>query len=413
MLYGLIGEKLGHSYSKEIHAAIADYDYELRELAPDEVESFIKGKEFNAINVTIPYKEKVMPYLDFISDEAKSIGSVNTVVNNDGRLYGYNTDFAGMCAMIAHYGIDVSGKKVLILGTGGTSKTANAVSRALGAGDVLTVSRSGGNGRITYPEAYEKHSDAEIIINTTPVGMYPKTEDCPIDISAFSKLSGVIDAIYNPLRTVLVSNSIKRGIPACGGLYMLAAQAVYASAHFQGKELAPELIDKAFEMVEREKQNIVLIGMPSAGKSTVGRRLAELTGREFYDSDDVVTPLLGMPINDYFALNGEAPFRAFERQVIAELSKKSGCVIATGGGVPLFPENTERLRRNSVIVFIDRSPEKLLATPDRPLSRDPEKLKRRYNERYAIYKKESDIQVDGDGSVDEVAEEILFSLKRK
>ncbi len=410
MLYGLIGEKLGHSYSKEIHAAIADYEYELKELKPEDVEAFIKGKEFNAINVTIPYKEKVIPYLDCVSDEANSIGAVNTVVKKDGKLYGYNTDFAGMKAMLLHYGIDVKDKKVLILGTGGTSKTARAVVSSMSAREILVASRSSGDGKISYSDAMEMHSDSDVIINTTPVGMYPDTEGLPIDISAFPKLSGVVDAIYNPLRTRLVSEAIDRKIPACGGLYMLAAQAVYASAYFQGKELEASLTDKAFKMVESEKQNIVLIGMPSAGKSTVGRILAKKLGREFYDSDDAVTPLLGMPINDYFAKYGETPFRVFEKQVIAELSKKSGCVIATGGGVPLFTENMQRLRRNSVIVFIDRSPGNLLATPDRPLSRDPEKLMRRYKERYGIYTRESDIRVDGDGSAEDVADIIAASV---
>ncbi len=410
MLYGLIGEKLGHSYSKEIHRAIADYDYHLKEIVPSELEDFIKKKEFNGINVTIPYKERVIPYLDVVSDEAKAIGSVNTVVNKKGKLYGYNTDVLGMIAMITHYGIDLNGKKVLVLGTGGTSKTANAAAKKLGAKEILTVSRSGGNGKITYSEAVQLHSDAEIIINTTPVGMYPNTEDCPIDISCFSRLSGVIDAIYNPLRTVLVTEAVKRNIPACGGLYMLSAQAVYASAYFQGKEPNTALIDKAFYAVEKKKQNIVLIGMPSSGKSTVGRRLAELTEREFYDSDEVVTPLLGMPINDFFAVNGEASFRKFERKVIKELSKKSGCIIATGGGVPLFSENTERLRRNGVIVFLDRSPEKLIATPDRPLSSDPEKLMRRYKERYSIYTAESDIKISADKDVEAVAGEIIEKI---
>ncbi len=411
MKYGLIGERLGHSYSKEIHAAIADYEYELKELAPNEVEPFIKAKNFCAINVTIPYKQTVMPFLDHISDEAKSIGAVNTVVNKNGVLYGYNTDFAGMSAMLGRYGIKLTDKKVVILGTGGTSKTANAVAKALGAREILTVSRNAENGYISYDEAVKNHFDAQVIINTTPVGMFPKTEGKPIELSNFPKLEGLCDAIYNPLRTRLVSEALERGIPACGGLYMLAAQAVYASALFQGMELDISLIDKAFRMVEREKENIVLIGMPSAGKSTVGRYLAKILGREFFDSDDEVTPILGMPINDFFAKHGEAPFRAEEKKVIADLSKKSGAVIATGGGVPLFAENTEVLRRNSVIVFIDRSPEKLIATPDRPLSRDPEKLMRRYRERYEIYLKEASIKVNGDGSISEVANEIIEKLK--
>ncbi len=412
MQYGLIGEKLGHSYSKEIHAQIAPYDYELKELAPSELEDFFKRRDFKALNVTIPYKQAVIPLLDFVSDEAKSIGAVNTVVNKDGRLYGYNTDFAGMKAMLMYYGIDVKGKKALVLGTGGTSKTANAVLDSLGASEILTVSRSSGNGKISYTEAVEKHNDAQIIINTTPVGMYPNTDITPIDISAFSNLTGVADAVYNPLRTVLVSEAKKRGIPACAGLYMLAGQAFYASALFQDKKLDYALIEKAFKAVEKKKENIVLIGMPSCGKSTVGQRLAKALGREFYDSDKEILPYLGMPINDYFESKGEALFREFERNVIYELSKKSGCVIATGGGVPLFSENMERLRRNGIVVFLDRSPEKLLATPDRPLSSDPEKLMKRYRERYSIYCKEADIHIPADKGINEVLDEVIKNLDR-
>ncbi len=411
MEYGLIGEKLGHSYSKEIHAQIATYDYQIKELPPCEIENFFSKRDFKAINVTIPYKQTIIPLLDFISDEAKSIGAVNTVVNKNGKLYGYNTDFAGMKAMILHYGINVTGKKVLILGTGGTSKTANAVLHSLGAGEVLTVSRNGGNGNISYSDAIKIHSDAEVIINTTPVGMYPNTDVTPIDISAFQNLQGVADVIYNPLRTALVCEAERLGIPSCGGLYMLAGQAVYASALFRNKAPEASMIEKVCRSVGQLKENIILIGMPSCGKSTVGKRIASLLGRDFYDSDEELLPLLEMPINDYFSSNGEAPFREFEKKVISELSKKSGAVIATGGGVPLFSENMERLRRNGVIVFLDRSPEKLLATPDRPLSSDPEKLMMRYRERYEIYSSEADIKISADGNVEEVAKTVIEKTK--
>ncbi len=410
MEYGLIGEKLGHSYSKEIHSEIAEYDYELKELKPNEVEEFFAKREFKAVNVTIPYKQTVIPLLDFVSDEAKRIGAVNTVVNKDGRLYGYNTDFAGMKSMLLYYGIDVKGKKVLVLGAGGTSKTANAVLLSLGAKEILTVSRSGGEGLISYSEALKAHSDAQVIINTTPVGMFPNTDEAPIDISVFSSLTGVADAVYNPIRSAFVGEAKKRGIPSCGGLYMLAGQAVYASALFQDKEPDEALIQKAYCLVKKSKENIILIGMPSCGKSTVGKRMAKLLGRDFYDSDIELLPLLGMPINDYFERKGEALFREKEKKVISELSKKSGVVIATGGGVPLFSENMERLRRNGVIVFLDRSPEKLIATPDRPLSSNPEKLMQRYRERYGIYASSADIKISADKSVKDVAQEIIEKI---
>ncbi len=407
MLYGLIGEHLTHSYSCEIHAKIADYDYKLSELQPSELSDFLKKRDFKAINVTIPYKEKVMPYLDFISDTAMAVGAVNTVVNRDGRLYGYNTDFAGMSAMLNKYGIELKDKKVMILGTGGTCKTAFAVAKASGAREIIKVSRVGSDGSVTYGEAVENHADAEVIINTTPVGMFSRQEGKPIEISSFSRLTGVVDAIYNPLRTELISEAAERGIPTCGGLYMLAAQAVYASALFLGKEADETLIDKAFSSVESEKENIVLVGMPSSGKSSVGKVIAERLGREFIDSDSEIVKIIGTTISEYFEKNGEKAFREVEKEVIRSLSKKSGCVIATGGGAVLSTENIMRLRQNGKIYFLDRDLEKLIFTPDRPLSSSRESLERRYNERYPIYLSSCDFAVNGNDSVTKVAEEII------
>lgn len=407
MLYGLIGEHLSHSYSCEIHARIADYDYRLLELEPSELCVFFAERSFKAINVTIPYKESVIPYLDYISDEAKSIGAVNTVVNRDGRLYGYNTDIAGMTAMLKKNGIELKNKKVMILGTGGTSKTALAVARNMGAKEIIRVSRGGAEGAVTYTEALKEHLDSEIIINTTPVGMFSRDGGSPIDISGFKRLTGVVDAIYNPLRTELVSEALKRGIPACGGLYMLASQAVYASALFLGKTAEGELIDKAFFEVEAEKENIALIGMPSSGKSTVGREIAKRLGRELYDSDEEIIKIIGMPISEYFEKYGEAEFRRVEKEVVRRLSARSGCVIATGGGAVLDGENVMKLKQNGRVYFLDRSPKKLISTADRPLSSSPEALKRRYEERYPIYLSTCDVRIDGDGDIASVALEII------
>ncbi len=407
MLYGLIGEHLTHSYSCEIHAKIADYDYKLLELKPSELDNFFEKREFKAINVTIPYKEKVMHCLDFISDTAAAVGAVNTVVNRDGRLYGYNTDFAGISAMLNKYGIKLKDKKVMILGTGGTCKTALAVAKACGAREIIKVSRSGAEGSVTYGEALENHTDTEVIINTTPVGMFSRQEGKPIELSAFSRLTGVVDAIYNPLRTELVSEAAERGIPACGGLYMLAAQAVYASALFLDKEAEEPLINKAFSEVESEKENIVLIGMPSSGKSTVGKTLSERLGREFFDSDDEILKVIGMSISEYFQKNGESAFRKVEKEVIRSLSKKSGCVIATGGGAVLDAENVMRLKQNGKIYFLDRARERLIFTPDRPLSSSPAALERLYNERYPLYLSRCDFVINGNESVSAVSEEII------
>lgn len=406
MTCGLIGRRLGHSYSPQIHRALADYDYKLWELEPEELETFFRRQDFTGVNVTIPYKQAVIPLLDELSETARAIGAVNTVVRRGGKLYGDNTDFAGMAALIHRIGLSLEGKKVLILGTGGTSKTAVAVARSLGAAEVYRLSRSGRDGALTYEDAARLHADADVLINTTPGGMYPAVEGCPVAIDAFPNLSGVVDAVYNPLRTNLVLQARSRGIPAEGGLYMLAAQAAYASALFRSCETSQRDIDLAYQTVRREMENIVLIGMPSSGKSTVGRALAERLGKRFADSDALVTERIGMPIADYFAQRGEAAFREREQEAVADLAATGGQVIATGGGAILRPENVTALRRSGRLVFLDRSPEKLIATADRPLASDREALRRRYEERYDLYCAAADLHIDGDGTVEETAQRI-------
>ncbi|HCI67906.1 MAG TPA: shikimate dehydrogenase [Oscillibacter sp.] len=403
---GLIGYPLGHSYSPQIHRALADYDYRLWPLKPEELEAFLVKRDFAGINVTIPYKERVIPYLDQLSDTARAIGAVNTVVNRDGRLYGDNTDLAGMLALIRRMGLVLSGKKVLILGTGGTSKTARAAASQLGAAEVYRVSRSGRDGAVTYRQAAEEHGDAACIINTTPCGMYPDLGGCPVELDSFPCLEGVVDVIYNPLRSELVLGARQRGIPAEGGLYMLAAQAAYASALFRGCEATAGDIELAYRTVLRRMENIVLIGMPSSGKTTVGRLLAQRTGKEFVDTDALVEQAVGMPVPDYFAAKGESAFREREKEAVASAAASGGKVIATGGGAILRPENLRALRRTGRLVFLDRSPDKLTATADRPLSADPEALRRRYEERYDIYCAAADLRVNGDGSPEDTAERI-------
>ena len=400
---GLIGHPLKHSYSCQIHRALASYDYHLWELEPAELEMFLRKRDFAGINVTIPYKQQIIPYLDGLSDTARAIGAVNTVVNRDGRLLGYNTDFAGMTALIRRLHIDLSGQKVLILGTGGTSKTACAVAEHLGASEILRVSRGGREGAVTYEQAIRLHRDAACIINTTPCGMYPAVEDCPLELDAFSQLRGVVDAVYNPLRTNLVLAARRRGIPAEGGLYMLAAQAAYAAALFQNTQATEAQIDLAYRTVLHQMENIVLIGMPSSGKSTVGRLLAQRTGKTFVDTDTLTEQALGMPIAAYFAAHGEAAFRDREQLSVASAAARGGRVVATGGGAILRPENVTALRRTGRLFFLDRSPENLTATADRPLSADPEALRRRYAERYDLYCAAADVRVDGNGSVEAVA----------
>lgn len=412
MKYGLIGEHLKHSYSCEIHAQIADYEYELHEIPPSGLGEFLKKREFNAINVTIPYKQDVIPYLDEISDTAKRIGAVNTIVNRNGRLYGDNTDFAGMLALAKHIGVDMKGRKVLILGTGGASKTGYALAEYMGAQSVFYVSRSGKDGSISYEQAVTEHSDAQIIINATPVGMFPKQDGRPIDISAFPKLEGVIDAIYNPLRTNLILDAQERGIPAEGGLYMLSAQAVHASAVFRDIPLDESLVDKAFKSVKNDKQSIVLIGMPSSGKTTVGRILAEKCGKQLADTDEYIVRKIGMPISDFFAKHGEAEFRKIEKETVAELSATGGRIIATGGGAVLDAENVRALKQNGVLVFLDRRPENLIATDDRPLASRRSALEKLYAERYDIYCAAAELHIDANTTPEAEADAILKELAK-
>ena len=407
MKYGCIGEHLGHSFSKEIHNALADYDYVIHEVAKGALESFAMERSFLGINVTIPYKELIMPYLDEIDADAKKIGAVNTVVNRGGRLYGYNTDFYGMTMLTHHAKIDVLGKKVAILGGGGTSKTAHAVFSALGAKEILRISRSKSDTTLTYDELYEKHTDSEIIVNTTPVGMFPNCEASPIDISSFPNLCGVIDAIYNPLKTRLIQEAESRGIPASGGLYMLVAQAVRASEIFLEKSYPESTLDSIYEKILSQKQNIVLIGMPASGKTTVGKILSDMLGRELIDSDDVIRENAKSEIPDIFANHGEEHFRNLEAVAIADISKKTQAVISTGGGAVLRCENVRRLKQNGKVYFLDRPKESLMPTSDRPTASSREMIEKRYSERYGIYTKECDKRIDASLTPSEVARLII------
>ncbi len=412
MKYGLIGEHLKHSFSKAIHEQIGDYVYEILEIEPQNVEAFMKKKDFLGINVTIPYKEKVIPYLDYIDDSAKKIGAVNTVVNRDGKLYGYNTDYSGMRALVMRIGLEIKNKKVLIIGTGGTSKTATAVVSDLGAKEIIYVSNVSVEGALTYEEVYQSHRDVEIIFNTSPVGMYPKNEHSPIDLEKFPKLEGVLDVVYNPIRTKLVQKAKALGLKSEGGLYMLGAQAVYAYQHFTGNTVSLELCDKVFNNVLGEKENIVLIGMPSSGKTTIGTLLAEKTGKTLVDTDKAIVESAGCDIPTIFKNHGETHFRMLETEAIKEVSKQNGIIIATGGGAILKKENVDYLKQNGTLYFLDRDLSLLLPTEDRPLSSNREAIEKRYNERYPIYCQAADVKVDGNLSVEEVVELILKELEK-
>lgn len=404
MKYGCIGEHLSHSFSKEIHNLLADYPYEIREVAREALDAFMTERDFLGINVTIPYKELVIPHLYYIDDAARQIGAVNTVVNRDGKLYGYNTDFYGMSSLISHAGVEIKDKTVAILGTGGTSKTAHAVCEALGAAEIITVSRRSGDGCIDYRELSLRGGEIDVIINTTPVGMFPNIYASPVELEEFPRLSGVIDAIYNPNRSVLVSEAKRRGIAAEGGLYMLVAQAVRASEIFLDKKYSYEVLDRVYESVLKSKDNVVLVGMPSSGKSTVGKILAEKLGRRLVDTDDAVVAEAGMPITEIFSRCGEGAFRDMETAAVREVSKMSSLIIATGGGAILRDENVAALSQNGRLYFLDRPLEKLMPTDTRPLANDAEAIKRRYEERYSRYLAVADEVINCDATPDEVAQ---------
>ena len=406
MEYGCIGEHLPHSFSKEIHQRIGSYDYMLKELAPEAVGPFLERRDFKAINVTIPYKQTVLPYLDKIDESAVRIGAVNTIVNRCGTLFGYNTDFYGMQALIKKENIDLSNKKVLILGTGGTSKTAYAVASSFNAREIYKVSRTRSEGTITYQDALSAHKDAEIIINTTPVGMFPHIFEAPIDLDAFLNLEAVVDVVYNPLVTCLVKKARNNKIKAQTGLYMLVAQAVRAYEIFMDTTAPEDLTDNVFHQIFATKQNIVLIGMPGCGKTTIGKLLAEKLGRSFVDTDDLIVKKAGCEIREIFRTKGEAAFRLLESQVIREIASESNAVIATGGGAIIKKENADALKMNGKFYFLDRSPELLIPTSDRPLALNKEAILQRYRERYLIYLSASDEIVKDDETPYKVAAEI-------
>lgn len=401
MQYGCIGEKLSHSFSKEIHACLADYDYELKEIPQNELAAFMTERPFKAINVTIPYKQDVISHLDEIQPIAAEIGAVNTIVNRDGKLFGYNTDFAGMTALCRSATIDLAGKKVLILGSGGTSKTALAVARSMDASEIHRVSRTAQDNCITYEQALTYHTDADIIINTTPCGMYPNTDAQPIDLSHFPRLSGVVDAIYNPLRSRLILQAEERNIPNAGGLYMLVTQAAVAAEYFINTTISQEKTESVYRKILTSKQNLVLIGMPGCGKSTLGRIFAHRHDMDFIDTDDLIRERTGCSIPDIFAAQGESGFREIEAAVIRSLENKQHTVIATGGGAILRAENLTALRANGHVCFLDRPLEALVTGDDRPLSANAELLQQRYAERYDLYRAAADSKIDCVPDIDE------------
>ena len=403
---GLLGEKLGHSYSPQIHSMLADYEYKLFEKSPEELEDFLKSGEFDGLNVTIPYKKSVMPYCAELSPTAAQIGSVNTIVRrSDGSLYGDNTDAFGFENLIVHNGIEVKGKKALVLGTGGASVTAPAVLKNLGASEVVVISRRGED---NY-ENIAKHADAEIIANTTPVGMYPNNGKAAVDLTQFPKLSGVLDVVYNPARTALLLQAEKLCIPCAGGLYMLVSQAKRSCELFTGKSIPDSEIDRIERVLSHRMQNIVIIGMPGSGKTAVSTMLAERLGRKIFDTDTIVSEKAGMTIPEIFAAQGEAGFRKLETEATAEVGKLSGNIISTGGGVVTVADNYELLHQNGVIVWIERDTNKL-ARDGRPISLSSD-LNELYAARLPLYERFADIKADNNGDINDTVNAIMEMIK--
>ncbi|MBQ2739164.1 MAG: shikimate kinase [Oscillibacter sp.] len=399
-LYGLLGRKLGHSWSAPIHHALGCESYRLIELEPEELGAFLAREDIGGLNVTIPYKRSVIPFCDVLDPLARAIGSVNTIVRQGTKLYGSNTDAAGLLYMAKRAGISFAGKKVVVLGSGGASLTAQAVARTESAREVIVVSRSGETNYETLP----LHADADILINATPVGMYPRCGEAPVDLGVFSHLSGVLDLIYNPRRTALLLQAELLGIPCSDGLPMLVAQAVAAEEHFFEKAIPVEKAEAILSTLRSDMTNIVLIGMPGSGKTTVGDALAALTGREALDVDREIVRRTGRSIPDIFREDGEAAFRALERQVTAELGAMSGKIILTGGGVVKDLHNYASLRQNGRIYHLWRSLE-VLPVEGRPLSQGSgaEKL---WAERKPLYEAFRDVLIDNNDTVSAAADAI-------
>ena len=408
MEYGLIGKKLGHSFSKQIHETLAPYTYHLCELASeDDVAAFLKMKHFKAINITIPYKQTVLPFCDVLDESAKAIGAVNTIINQNGKLTGYNTDFAGCQYALRSAGISLAGKTVLILGSGGTQKTFVAVAKAAGAANILCASRTQSDDTLSY-DALAQHPEVQVLLNATPVGMYPNNGECLVDLGNFPRMEAVFDAVYNPFETALLQQARSRELKFANGLVMLVAQAKYAAELFlHGTQPIDDAeISRVARQIRSQRANLTLIGMPSCGKSTLGVTLAAMLGKQFVDFDTEIVRRAGKEIAAIFSQDGEAAFRALESAVCAEFSKQNGLVMAPGGGIVLHRQNIDALQQNGVVIYLNRPLDMLELGGGRPLSQSAEALAQMYSVRAPLYSAAADKMVDNAGSAERAAQEI-------
>ncbi len=404
-MYGLLGEHLPHSFSPQIHLALGNHDYNLFEVAPENLEAFMKEHKFKGINVTIPYKKAVIPYLDVVSPEAQKIGAVNTITVRDGKLYGDNTDYFGFVYMLEKSGISVKGKKTVVLGGGGASATVQAVLHDFGAKEVIVVDLNTEN---NYKNLY-LHYDGEIIVNTTPVGMYPNNLKSLVNLDDFKNLSGVLDVVYNPLKTKLILDAEERNIPCSAGLSMLVAQAKKAHEIFFDTKIETSVCEKIENILKKQMCNIVLIGMAGCGKSTVGKVLAEKLNKELVDTDQMIENVENMPIPEIIEKFGEVHFRNCENAAVILAGREKECIIATGGGVVTRVENYNPLKQNGIIVFINRDAD-LLPTNGRPLSQ-MHGVKALYEKRMPLYRQFADVEIDGNGTVEDVADRIIKEIE--
>ncbi len=389
--FGLLGRKLGHSWSPRIHALLAGYPYELYEVEPEQLDHFLATTPLAGMNVTIPYKKDVLPYCAALSDAAARIGSVNTLVRTPDGWYGDNTDYAGFRYIVERSGVDVRGKKTLVFGTGGASLSVRAALEDMGAGPIVSVSRTGENNYVNL----SRHHDARVLVNTTPLGMFPDTGAAPARVADFPQCEGVLDVVYNPQRTAFLMEAERLGIPHAGGLGMLVAQARASAEQFCGHSIPDGRIEEIMSTLSRQMSNVILIGMPGCGKSTVGRALARRLGRPFLDADAEIEAEAGMTIPDIFDKEGEAGFRVRETVVLARLGKRSGAVIATGGGCVTRQENYPLLHQNGFIVWLRRDLD-ALAKKGRPLSltTPAQTLYEQRRDKYAAF---ADLTVDNNG----------------
>ena len=403
--FGLLGRTLKHSYSKVIHEYFSLYSYDLFEVEPDQLVGFLNDASICGFNVTIPYKEQIIQHLDYVDETVKTIGAVNTVVRRGGKLYGYNTDILGMQYMLERADIKVDGRVVAVLGSGGTSHTAVALLKKLNAKEILVVSRSG---EMNYERVRER-SDVQVVINTTPVGMYPDTQNSPIDLTCFNKLEAVVDVVYNPRKTKLLYQAESLGVKCVGGLSMLVAQAKFALELFTDTRFSNDIIPPIIKRIEKQSTNIVLVGMPGCGKTQTGKRIARALKLEFIDTDAHIVEHFGMDIPTIFERFGEAEFRRVESQILQDVGKKGGQVIATGGGVVENLNNHFSLKQNGRIVYLKRDIEKL-ATKNRPLSKDLEHVKGLYARRKDKYEFFADITVENQERIEDTVKEVINKL---